>query len=68
MYIVKKVWRDKHGNEEFEYLQKLDDLKDRPVDNTGFIKVEDFENLEDEEVYNMLLSQYPEWLKGLKNN
>ena len=20
MYIVKKVWRDKHGNEEFEYL------------------------------------------------
>lgn len=54
------------GNEEFEYLQKLDDLKDRPVDNTGFIKVEDFENLEDEEVYEMLLSQYPEWLKNMK--
>ena len=54
------------GDEEFEYLQKLDDLKDRPVDNTGFIKVQDFENLEDEEVYNMLLSQYPEWLKNIK--
>lgn len=53
------------GDEEFQYLQKLDDLKDRPVDNTGFIKVKDFEMLKDEEVYNMLLSQYPEWLKAM---
>ena len=53
------------GDETFNYLQRLDDLKDRPVDNTGFIKVKDFEMLEDEEVYQMLLSQYPEWLKAM---
>lgn len=53
------------GNETFDYLQKLDDLKDRTVDNTGFIRVEDFEKLQDEEVYQMLLSQYPEWLKSM---
>ncbi len=53
------------GNETFDYLQKLDDLKGRPVDNTGFIKVQDFELLKDEEVYQMLLSQYPEWLQAM---
>lgn len=53
------------GKEKFEFLEKLDDLKDRAVDNTGFIKVEDFEKLQDEEVYQMLLSQYPDWLKEM---
>lgn len=53
------------GEEKFEYLEKLDDLTGRPVDNTGFIKVKDFELLKDEEVYNMLLSQYPDWLKAM---
>lgn len=56
------------GDETFDYLQRLDDLTDRPVDNTGFIKVQDFEKLEDKEVYQMLLSQYPEWLKAMGLN
>lgn len=56
------------GNESFRYLVKLDDLEGRPVDNTGFIKVKDMNGLEDEELYNLLLDQYPDWLKevGIK--
>lgn len=56
------------GNERFSYLSKLDDLDGRPVDNTGFIRVKDFEKISDEEVYQQLLDQYPDWLKakGLK--
>lgn len=52
------------GSSRFDYLEKLDDLSGRAVDNTGFIKVADFEKLSDEELYNLLLDQYPDWLKA----
>lgn len=56
------------GSAHFDYLEKLDDLAGRPVDNTGFIKVNDFARLSDEKLYKLLLSQYPDWLraKGLR--
>ena len=52
------------GNERFEYLEKLDDLTGRPVDNTGFIKVSDMARLSDEQLFDLLLDQYPDWLKN----
>lgn len=52
------------GSSSFDYLEKLDDLTGRPVDNTGFIKVSDMARLSDEELYEMLLNQYPDWLKN----
>lgn len=52
------------GSSRFPYLEKLDDLTGRPVDNTGFIKVADMGKLDDEELYTMLLDQYPDWLKA----
>lgn len=57
------------GNAKFDYLEKLDDLSGRECDNTGFIKVADFAHLNDEQLYSLLLSQYPEWLnaKGVKH-
>ena len=45
------------------YLYQYKELK--KSNNTGFIKVKDFELLKNEEVYNMLLSQYPDWLKAM---
>lgn len=51
------------GKEQFEYLEKLDDLKGRPVDNTGFIKITDLELIKDEDLYHKLLEQYPDWLR-----
>lgn len=56
------------GNERFRYLQKLDDLTGRAVDNTAFIKVEDFAKLTDDELYDLLLEQYPQWLKAMGIN
>lgn len=56
------------GNESFSYLQKLDDLSGRECDNTGFVKFSDIRKLSDDELYNKVLEQYPDWLKekGLK--
>ena len=56
------------GFENFPYLEKLDDLSGRSVDNTGFVKVADFEHLSDEQLYELLLKQYLEWLKVMKIN
>lgn len=51
-------------NSDFDYLQKLDNLPGRRVDNTGFIKVRDFSKLTDEELYAELLSGYTDWTKN----
>lgn len=56
------------GGERFDYLQKLDDLSGRAVDNTAFIKVSDFSKLSDDELYAKLLEQYPAWLKAMNIN
>ena len=53
------------GNESFTYLEKLDNLKNRKVDNTGFEKFEDIYNLSDNDLYLGLLSQYADWLKNI---
>ena len=54
--------------ESFDYLQKLDDLDGRAVDNTAFIKVEDFSRMDDDQLYDKLLEQYPQWLKAMHIN
>ena len=53
------------GYENFRYLKKLDDLDGRAVDNTAFIKVEDFSRLNDDQLYAKLLEQYPQWLRAM---
>lgn len=50
------------GNESFNYLRKLDNLSGRKKDNTGFIAVEDMDEMDDNELYTELLSQYKDWL------
>lgn len=56
------------GYESFSYLQKLDDLDGRAVDNTAFVKVEDFARLNDDQLFNKLLEQYPQWLQAMHLN
>lgn len=53
------------GYESFRYLQKLDDLDGRQVDNTAFVKVNDFAHLNDDQLFNKLLEQYPQWLQAM---
>lgn len=56
------------GGSSFSYLKELDNLAGRECDNTAFIQVSSFASLTDEQLYQKLLEQYPQWLraKGLK--
>lgn len=47
----------------FGVLEKLDDLEGRVVDNVGFFPVRDIDALDDAELYRLLLSEFPDWLR-----
>jgi uncharacterized protein YegL len=49
---------------QFEFLRKLDDLPDRHTDNAGFFAVKDPKSISDEKYYDLLLSEYPNWVNG----
>jgi hypothetical protein len=51
------------GGERFDFLEKLDDLRDRFIDNANFFAVPDPSKLSDDEVYRLLLQEYPGWLR-----
>lgn len=55
------------GNESFDFLQKLDDLKGRHVDNADFFKIKNIKKISDEELYEKLLTEFPDWLKEVKS-
>lgn len=50
------------GHERFDFLNKLDDLANRPVDNTGFFAAASLEGLADDEFFSNLLSEYGNWV------
>lgn len=50
------------GGSDFPFLEKLDDLKGRYVDNADFFALNDFRSIEDNELYSRLLTEYPGWL------
>lgn len=51
------------GGERFDFLEKLDDLRDRFIDNADFFAAPDPSKLSDQEVYRLLLQEYPGWLR-----
>ncbi len=54
------------GNDEFDYLRHLDDLKERPYDNTGFMKFDDFKNITTVNMFTNALKDFVPWLKAKK--
>ena len=54
------------GDETFSYLQKLDDMSGRYVDNADFFSIEDINNVSDNELYRKLFDEYPGWLSDSK--
>ncbi|HMY00094.1 MAG TPA: VWA domain-containing protein, partial [Agitococcus sp.] len=46
----------------FEFLEKLDDLKGRYVDNADFFSVKSPQELTDEQLFARLMNEYPKWL------
>lgn len=55
------------GREEFTFLDKLDNLTGRVVDNVNFFKVNDVARQSDDDLYNGLMKEYPEWVGKAKN-
>lgn len=54
------------GNACFNYLQKLDDMEDRYVDNADFFSIGDINSLSDRELYDKLLNEFPSYLANPK--
>ena len=52
------------GAEDFPYLRKLDELPGRTVDNAGFMMVNDIDTVDDTELYDRLLNEFPDWLQA----
>ncbi|MCQ2493792.1 MAG: VWA domain-containing protein [Lachnospiraceae bacterium] len=54
------------GDEDFDYLRRVDKLTGRARDNTGFAEMLDLNQASDEELYTTVLEEFSRWLKGLQ--
>ncbi|MDK2600510.1 VWA domain-containing protein [Bacillus stercoris] len=50
----------------FTYLEHLDELEGRYIDNANFFSVNDILSISDSELYDRLLNEFPIWLKEAK--
>lgn len=55
------------GNDRFDYLEHLDEMDGRFIDNANFFSVENLDRISDNELYNKLLGEYPEWISKAKS-
>lgn len=51
------------GDSNFEVLEKLDEMDGRYIDNANFFHIKDVEAISDNELYDLLLNEFPDWLK-----
>lgn len=56
------------GREQFTFLESLDNLSGRLIDNANFIKIQDLKNTSDDKLYADLLGEFPLWLPLAKSN
>lgn len=54
------------GKGPFLFLEELDNLKGRVVDNACFLNTLNIDKMSDTELYNEILKEYPLWLKEAK--
>jgi hypothetical protein len=45
------------------FLEDLDDMPGRVIDNANFFRAIDFEKMSDEELYSKMMDEYPDYLK-----
>ena len=51
------------GDSDFKFLEKLDEMDGRYVDNANFFSVNDISSISDDELYKRLFTEYPNWLE-----
>lgn len=55
------------GNSDFEFLENLDEMEGRFIDNANFFSINDISRVDDVELYARLLNEYPSWEKEARN-
>lgn len=55
------------GSGGFEFLENLDDLRNRYIDNADFFSISDPLAFSDDKLYEKLMTEYPNWLKMAKS-
>lgn len=56
------------GDEKFEFLEKLDTMSGRFIDNANFISINRLDCIDDRELYRRLLVEYGDWLALCRQN
>lgn len=56
-------WLSRAFASDFSFLEKLDELQGRLIDNANFFSVEDPNLIDADQLYKLLISEYPQWLK-----
>ncbi|HFK1543436.1 TPA: VWA domain-containing protein [Bacillus cereus] len=51
------------GGARFEFLDKLDKMSGRFIDNANFFQVDDLREISDEEFMSRILNEFPQWIK-----
>lgn len=59
-------WLGQTNTSDFSFLERLDQMSDRYLDNSDFFSLEDPENIPDRELYDLLMTEYPNWVKLAK--
>lgn len=54
------------GNARMSFLEQLDDLNGRYVDNANFMRIKNIDKMSDKELYEKLLIEYPSYLNVAK--
>lgn len=54
------------GNAKFGVLEELDNLRGRYIDNANFFALSDLDQVSDEELYDRIFNEFPEWYRQAK--
>lgn len=55
------------GGEDYGILSHLDTMDDRVIDNCGFFEIDDLNDVSESELYDRLMSEFPEWISSAKS-
>lgn len=53
------------GGHHYGILASLDNITDRVVDNTHFFAIDDWQSMKDDELYDLLLTEFKEWHEAM---
>jgi hypothetical protein len=59
-------WLARSVASDFSFLEQLDEMGARYLDNADFFSLEDPEHIADEELYDLLTAEYPHWVKSAR--